>query len=232
MICWITGYRKIEMKGLNTFTSDNLGTTHTVILVMTYKMSRKETLTRKRQLLFKLSINSLKISFKFLKLLFNSKKIHCNSFKPDSEYCIEGTINQLRWHVQNSIFITISNSSQIFFDSGQLLFQVKKGQSEFHLTAYGIGEKTKLFTQIKVVAISKSDFSNVETQSKNVELNKQKIMLSKHIDPRSLLFQNMRQPTPYKHVQFDVKNSLSKISLTKSLEELEKLRLLLETDFR
>ncbi|MGJ8737821.1 hypothetical protein [Zobellia laminariae] len=199
-------------------------------------MSRKETLTRKRQLTINLIANSLKISLRFLKLLFNRKTMACISFQPDLEYCIEGTLNQLRWEVHNALFITISGSSQLFFDSGQLLSQVKKGQTELLLTAYGVGKKTKLFTQIKVVELSKKDFSGVETQCKNVALRHQKIKVNRKINHSSISFQNSRQPKPYNQIQIDInkspflKNSFTRISLTNSIQEIEKLKLLLETD--
>ena len=203
---------------------------------MNYKVSRKKTLFRKRQLTLNLIANSLKISLRFLKLLFNRKTMACISFQPDLEYCIEGTLNQLRWEVHNALFITINGSSQLFFDSGQLLFQVKKGQTELLLTAYGVRKKTKLVTQIKVVALSKKDFSGVETQRKNVALRNQKIKLNRQINYSSISFQNSRQPKPFKQIQIDLnkspflKNSFSKINLTDSIQELEKLKLLLETD--
>ena len=171
---------------------------------MTNKTNKKESSSRQRLLILKLTTNSLKIILRFLKLLLNGQKMESISFQPDSEYCVDGTINQLRWEIRNAVFITVSNSSQLFFNSGQLLFKVKKGQKEFQLTAYGVGKKTKLFTKIKVVALNKKDFSKVETISKNIqiELNQSPFLI----------------------------NSSDKIRLTNSIEELKNLKLELETE--
>ena len=158
------------------------------------------------------------------------------SFQPDSEYCVDGTINQLRWEIRNAVFITVSNSSQLFFNSGQLLFKVKKGQKEFQLTAYGVGKKTKLFTKIKVVALNKKDFSKVETISKNIDVNKKKVELSKQIKNCTISFQNRKPPIPFKQIELKsnqsdfLQNTLTKISSVSSKEELEDLKLELETE--
>tara|TARA_R110000868_G_scaffold146414_8_gene367215 strand:- start:3312 stop:3917 length:606 start_codon:yes stop_codon:yes gene_type:complete len=201
---------------------------------MTNKANKKEFSSRQRLLILKLTTNSLKIIFRFLKLLFNGQKMESISFQPDSEYCIDGTINQLRWEIRNAVFITVSNSSQLFFNSGQLLFKVKKGQKEFQLTAYGVGKKTKLFTKIKVVALNKKDFSKIETISKNIDVNIKKVDLSKQIKNCTISFQNRKPPIPFKQIELKsnqsdfLQNTLTKISSVSSKEELEDLKLLLK----
>ena len=201
---------------------------------MTNKANKKEFSSRQRLLILKLTTNSLKIIFRFLKLLFNGQKMESISFQPDSEYCVDGTINQLRWEIRNAVFITVSNSSQLFFNSGQLLFKVKKGQKEFQLTAYGVGKKTKLFTKIKVVALNKKDFSKIETISKNIDVNIKKVDLSKQIKNCTISFQNRKPPIPFKQIELKsnqsdfLQNTLTKISSVSSKEELEDLKLLLK----
>lgn len=224
------------MERLNTFTSNNLNVTQRAVLNISYNLSRKEVSSRRRKLILKLILNSVKISSRFLKLLFNGQKMESIIFQPDSEYCIDCTINQLRWEIRNAVFITVSNSSQLFFNSGQLLFKVKKGQKEFQLTAYGVGKKIKLFTKIKVVALNKKDFSKVETISKNIDVNIKKVELSKQIKNCTISFQNTKQPKQSKQLQIELnqspflKTSSDKISLTNSIEELKNLKLELETD--
>ena len=201
---------------------------------MTNKTNKKESSSRQRLLILKLTTNSLKIILRFLKLLLNGQKMESISFQPDSEYCVDGTINQLRWEIRNAVFITVSNSSQLFFNSGQLLFKVKKGQKEFQLTAYGVGKKTKLFTKIKVVALNKKDFSKIETISKNIDVNIKKVDLSKQIKNCTISFQNRKPPIPFKQIELKsnqsdfLQNTLTKISSVSSKEELEDLKLLLK----
>lgn len=203
---------------------------------MTNKANKKEFSSRQRLLILKLTTNSLKIIFRFLKLLFNGQKMESISFQPDSEYCIDSTINQLRWEIRNAVFITVSNSSQLFFNSGQLLFKVKKGQKEFQLTAYGVGKKNKLFTKIKVVALDKKDFSKIETISKNIDVNIKKVEPSKQIKNCTISFQNTKHPKQSKQLQIELNqspfliNSSDKIRLTNSIEELKNLKLELETE--
>ncbi len=205
---------------------------------MTNKNYRKAALLRKRKLAINLMINSLRIVFRFLKLLFNRKKMECISFQADAAFCIEGTINQLSWNVQNSIFITISNSSQIFFNSSQLLFQVKKEQTDFQLTAYGIQRKTKLLTAIKIIALNKKNLSNIVPKSKKTSINKIEVLLNKKIQNSTILFQHGEQPIPFKQVQIKtnqsgfLQNTLTKINSASSKEELSELRLLLEPNLK
>ena len=199
-------------------------------------MSYKEAALRNRQLIYNLICNCLKILSRFLHLLFSGKKLCCKSFQPDLNYCIDGTINQLRWNVQNAIYITISNSSQVFFNSGQLLFQVKQEQSEIQLTAYGVGKKEKLLTKIKVANLQKDDFSNIKIQKKDVELESKKIekRLKKHPSPIYTL--NRKPISPFNKADIQIENSIylnntsSKISQISTFKDLEKLKALLEKD--
>ncbi len=205
---------------------------------MTNKNIRKAALLRKRKLAINLMINSLRIIFRFLKLLFNGNKMECSSFQPDVEFCIEGTINQLRWNINNSIFITINNSSQLFFHSGQLLFKVKKDQTNFLLTSYGLKGKTELFTSIKVITLNKKDLSNIEPRSKKTAIHKIDIDLNKKILNKTISFQHREQPIPFKQIQIKtdqsgfLQNTLIKINSTSSKEELSELKLLLEPNLK
>ena len=203
---------------------------------MTNHSNRRSALLRKRKLAINLMINSLRIIFRFLKLLFNRKKLECISFQADVAFCIKGTINQLSWNVQNSIFITISNSSQIFFDSSQLLFQVKKEQTAFELTAYGIQRKTKLLTAIKIIALNKKDVSNIVPKSKKTSINKIDVVLNKKIQNSTISFQNRKHPIPFKQIHLKLNksifplNTLTKISSVSSIEELKALKNAIEKD--
>ena len=198
-------------------------------------MIKKVDLIRKRKLLLRVIVNSSKILIRFSKSLVHDKKIVINNFEPDSQYCIEGTINQLRWNVKNAIFITLSNSSQLFFDSGELLFQVKNGEEKLKLTAYGVGKKEVIFSKIKVITLNTTDFSKIEKPKKEFKLHGHKIEINREI--YTYLFNIISQPKSFQQIKIDTNNSdfqktiLSKIKITNSTKELNTLKkFLLESD--
>ncbi|MFS4445389.1 hypothetical protein [Maribacter sp. 2307UL18-2] len=181
------------------------------------------------------------ITSRFLRLLIRRKRIRCNSFKSGSSYCIEGTLNQLIWEVENALFITVSNSSKIFFDSYELLFQANSTQTQFELCAYGIGYKEKLRTQIKVVVLEKIDLTNVVLNSNNIAVEFNKILHNhnirlQHIQNHSISFQKSLMPkSPEKRrVQFQRSKFLDQYSValfnTHSIEEVQRLRELINNN--
>ncbi|TMM55832.1 hypothetical protein FEE95_14350 [Maribacter algarum] len=180
-----------------------------------------------------------KITLRFLNFLLQRKKMTCKDFRPNSSYCIEGTLNQLIWEVKNALFITVSNSSKIFFDSDELLFQANSTQTQFELCAYGIGYKEKLRTQIKVVVLEKIDLTNVVLNSNNIAVEFNKILHNhnirlQHIQNHSISFQKSLMPkSPEKRrVQFQRPQFLDQYSValfnTHSIKEVQKLRELIE----
>ncbi len=136
---------------------------------------------------------------RFLGLFFLGKKLVYKNFRPNASYCIDGTLNQLLWNIENSIFIALSNSPKLFFDSGQLLFHVSKSQTNFQLTAYGIGKKHQFHTQIKVICIEKQGFENINTKTKSLLFNIKKPITYpnisiQYIKDYSIYFQKVSTP--------------------------------------
>ena len=177
-----------------------------------------------------------KIIIRFLGLLFLSKKLVYKDFRPNTPYCIDGTLNQLLWNIENSIFITLSNSSKLFFDSGQLLFHVSKSQTNFQLTAYGIGEKHQFHAQIKVICIEKQDFENINTKTKSLLFNFKKPITYpnisiQHIKDYSIYFQKVSTPkTSIKpNIVLDnsplLKEELVQVLQTRTINSVHQLKL-------
>jgi len=198
-------------------------------------------LYRKQKLFSKIIFNSFKIAFRFLKLLFNRKKLSCTNFRPDSSYCIEGSLNQLLWDVENAVFVTLSNSSQIFFDSSQFLFNVKKEQSQFQLIAYGVGHSKKLSTKVKIISLEKFDFNHVVTQTKSIVVDYQKTIKSsnislKHVPNHSISFQKSLMPKEFKKIQIDINridfinNCSAELLKTNSIQEVNNLKETIENN--
>lgn len=180
-----------------------------------------------------------KITLRFLNFLFQRKKMTCKNFRPNNPYCIEGTLNQLIWEVENTVFITLSNSSKILFDSGELLFHVNSAQTQFQLCAYGIGRKQRLKTNLKVVVLEKNDLTNVNTKSKSVVVDIDRIVRNpnidlQHINNQSISFQNYLKPKSpeeikikFTHTQF-LNQYIAELFNTHSIEEVQKLKQLID----
>ncbi|WP_350289823.1 hypothetical protein [uncultured Croceitalea sp.] len=175
-----------------------------------------------------------KIILRFLGLLFLSKKLVYKDFRPNVSYCIEGTLNQLLWNIENSIFITLNNSSKLFFDSGQLLFHVSKSQTEFQLTAYGIGKKRQFNTQIKVICIEKLGFENINAKSPIFNFKKLVAYPNisiQHVKVYSIYFQKVSTPKlPIKpNIVLDnshfLKKELVQVLQTKTINSVHQLKL-------
>lgn len=184
-----------------------------------------------------------KITLRFLSFLFQRKKMTCKIFGPDSSYCIEGTLNQLIWEVENTVFITLSNSSKIFFDSGELLFHVNAAQTQFQLCTYGVGRKQRFEINLKVVLLEKKDLTNVITKSKSVVVDLNRIVRNpnidlQHINNHSISFQKSLKPKSpeeikikFTHTQF-LNQYTAAIFNTISIEEVQKLKQLIDKNQR
>jgi hypothetical protein len=108
-----------------------------------------------------------KIIFSYFSFVIKGKRVHLRSFKANSNYSIQGTLNQLTWDVENAVFITLSNSSKIFFESDEEIFKTRENQNTFKIICYGIRKKEIAIVSIKVVKITMADFEQVSIRNKN-----------------------------------------------------------------
>ncbi len=123
--------------------------------------------TGKVKLFFGYIIYMPKIVFRYFSFVINGKRVHLRSFKVNSNYCIQGTLNQLTWVVENAVFITLSNSSKIFFGTDEQIFRTRENQNTFKIICYGIRKKERAIVSIKVVKITIADFEQVSIKNKN-----------------------------------------------------------------
>ena len=112
-----------------------------------------------------------KIIFRFLRLLIFKQKVVYKDVKLDNLICIEGTLNQLIWKVENSVFITISNSTRIFFDSGQLIFHVDSNITDYEIKFYGFDKVKKIKVSIKVITLEKKEINALINKSLGIKIN-------------------------------------------------------------
>ena len=123
--------------------------------------------TGKVKLFFVFIIYMPKIIFRYFSFVIKGKRVHLRSFKANSNYSIQGTLNQLTWDVENAVFITLSNSSKIFFESDEEIFKIRENQNTFKIICYGIRKKEIAIVSIKVVKITMADFEQVSIRNKN-----------------------------------------------------------------
>lgn len=102
------------------------------------------------------------ILYKYFKFLLFKRKISVLEFKPNNVYCVDCTLNQLIWNVENSLFNVLSNSSKIYLDSGELIFKVMKGDTSFSIISYGYNKVLKSKTFIQIVTLKQKTFDNKE----------------------------------------------------------------------
>ncbi|TLF44828.1 hypothetical protein [Maribacter aurantiacus] len=196
-------------------------------------MIEKYTSRRNLKLVFNLILNSFKILLRYFKLYFHGEKLICNSFNVDSNYSIAGTINQLRWDVENAIFITICESSKIYFNSDQLLFLVNKEKTKFQLKAYGTNRRTTLFTCIKVKSLAKKNILKINLKSKNPFIKRKEDQLLKNITPFGISLKYPKEPISCKRQSIHLNSTdyisdiFQNIAQTTSKKELENIGLIL-----
>ncbi|WP_422350016.1 hypothetical protein [Flagellimonas sp.] len=115
----------------------------------------------------KILLYSPKILLRFIVLLIKRKRLKLHFFKADARYSVHGTLNQLSWTVENAIFITLKNSSKLFFESNELVFRVDHERTKFNITCYGVGNKIRATTSIRVVRMKVNDFNEVTLRKQN-----------------------------------------------------------------
>ncbi|PCJ28332.1 MAG: hypothetical protein COA97_01485 [Flavobacteriales bacterium] len=67
-----------------------------------------------------------KVIARLIWFTIKKKEFLFSEFRPTNIVCIDGTLNQLVWYLENPIFLSISNSSKIYFNSEEFVFKVSK----------------------------------------------------------------------------------------------------------
>ena len=100
------------------------------------------------------------ILFRYFKYLILKRQLIINDFRPNNTYCIEGTLNQLIWNVENTLFSIIENSSKVYLNSGDFIFKIDKEKTHFSLKSYGYNKTIVSSTNIKVVVLKQKSFES------------------------------------------------------------------------
>lgn len=115
----------------------------------------------------KILFYSPKILFRFIALLIKRKCHKLHFFKADACYCVHNTLNQLTWEAENAAFIILENSSKLFFGSNEHIFKVDHRKTKFNITCYGVGNKIKATTSIRVVQLGVNNYNEVTLRKQN-----------------------------------------------------------------
>lgn len=119
-------------------------------------------------IVFNIIINSPWILYRLLKYSLLRKNVLLHEFRVSSIYCIEGTLNQLIWITENSLFCTLSNSSKIYLNSNDVLFKVKKDNISFSIKSYGYNKILKSKKSIQVIGLKQKVFDDKEFHLINI----------------------------------------------------------------
>ncbi len=182
-----------------------------------------------------------RILLRYSKFFIHKKKLECTVFKVSNSYCIENTLNQLIWEIRHSVFVVLSNSSKIYFDTGDFIFKAKFNETDFYLDAYGFGSMKRLTTKIDIIKLQQHNFDELKLESKRVSLHTQKN--SKTLKNRlqvlknqNLNFLNSPSPKNFNNTNIQLKKiepkskHLFAIPFTKNIEEINQLKKVFETD--
>ena len=129
-----------------------------------------------------------KILFRAIILLIRGKRIELHFFKADSMYCVDGTLNRLSWNVENAIIIIPENSSKLYFGSNEYVFKVDHRKTRFNLTCYGVGNKIRASTSIKVIQMGVKNFGETSLNDERLALrNSPPQIVRENINPTKIL---------------------------------------------
>lgn len=95
-----------------------------------------------------------------------------HEFRPNNMYCIDESLNQLIWSVENCLFIILENSSRIYLNSGNFIFKVNASDTMFNICFYGVNTRESAKTRIKVVKLDKKTPSLKELKIAEVDYKK------------------------------------------------------------
>lgn len=112
------------------------------------------------------------------------RKISVKDFRTTNVYSIDGSLNQLIWHVENCLFVTLDISPKLYLSSGDYIFNVNKEKTSFSIKCYGYNDTVLLKTNIQVVVLSQKAFDTQTLISKTSSLKnyKPRIILSENIN--------------------------------------------------
>ncbi|WP_394973739.1 hypothetical protein [uncultured Croceitalea sp.] len=172
-----------------------------------------------------------KILFRAIILLIKRKRIQLHFFKPDSVFCIDGTLNQLSWKVENAILIIPENSSKLYFKSNEQVFQVDHRRTRFNLTCYGVGDRIRASTSIKVVQMGIKNLNETSLKNLPLELKNNSFRIAEeNLDPaRTLLKSNpvrlqLKVPQKIRTItDGHILNQFSRLQKVQTLQELKDL---------
>lgn len=194
-----------------------------------------ESVSRKLILSFHILFHTPKILYRYILFFLKKRELKLHSFTCTANYCIDGTLNQLQWNVENALFIMLDNSSKIYFNPGNHIFKVSRDKNRYELNCYGVGKRINANTQLKIIELEPNDFNGIFPKDRQVALKKNLFQM----DIKSLkLGENMLGPKPIwtlskiihptipMTVNADGKasNHLSKIQKAKTPQELKDLK--------
>ncbi|WP_127139398.1 hypothetical protein [Flagellimonas oceanensis] len=188
-----------------------------------------ESVSRKLILSLHILFHTPKILYRYILFFLKKRELKLHSFTCTANYCIDGTLNQLQWDVENALFLILDNSSRIYFRSGDNIFKVSKEKSWFELKCYGLDKTINAHVHLKIVTLKASDFGGVSPKNQEVELRNssfpivvKKVKLGTNaLQPKPICLQpripHLKTSTIFDGVILD---RLSKIQRTKTLQEL------------
>lgn len=188
-----------------------------------------ESVSRKLMLSLHILFQTPKILYRYILFFLKKRELKLNSFTCTANYCIDGTLNQLRWDVENALYVTLGNSPRIFFESGDIIFKVIKEKSSVELKCFGLGKTINAFIHLKIITLKSHDFSGVSPKERGMELRNGPLQItvkkvdlvanSMHIKPTC---PQIKIPNPKASmiIAWDVLDQLSKIQMAKTLQDL------------
>ncbi len=123
------------------------------------------------------------ILFRYFKYLIQKKQPIINEFRPNNTYCIEDSLNQLIWNVEDNLFSILENSSKVYLNSGNFIFKIAKEKTKFSLKSYGYNKTIKSNTNIQVITLKQKSF--------DCKILKNKISVLKKYNSRFILPHNI-----------------------------------------
>jgi hypothetical protein len=121
-----------------------------------------------------------KIVFRLTWITIKKKEFLFSEFRPTNIICVDGTLNQLVWDLENPIFLSISNSSKIYFNSEEFVFKVSKLETEFVLKAYTLKGVKKYQNSIKVLCLNQKSFDDLLLSENMTKLSRKTIRLKEN----------------------------------------------------
>ncbi|GMN06290.1 hypothetical protein MTsPCn5_16790 [Croceitalea sp. MTPC5] len=189
------------------------------------------TLQTKILLFLRVLIFLPKILFRAIILLTKGKRLELHFFKPDSIYCVDGTLNQLSWNVENAIIIIPENSSKPYFGPNEQVFKVDHRKKQFSLTCYGVGNKIKTTTSIKVIQLGVKNFGETSLKNPPLKLKNNSFRIAEeNLDPAKTLLKSnpvrlqLKVPQKIRTItDVHILNQLSRLQKVQTLQELKDL---------